>query len=71
MPYKERFQIMVTWEVDSTKIVYERVETVFVSLVADIGGLWALFAVILKFVDFFDDVHLYVITDLMRPYKTS
>ena len=37
-------------------LVVERDETVFVNWIAEAGGFWAFFAILLSLIDIFDDV---------------
>ena len=71
IPYKQRFQILVTYEVDPISIELNRDEIVFVNWVAEVGGFWAFFAIMLSLVDSLDDVQLYVVSDLIRPYQSE
>ena len=48
----------------------ERIETTIIKWLGEIGGFWAIFAVSLALVDQLDDVTLYVISDLLKPYKS-
>ena len=69
MPYKQRFQIVITYELETSLVQYERKETLFATWISEVGGFWAFFAILLKLIDYFDDVQLYVIADMIRPYR--
>ena len=51
MPYKERFHLIITYEVDSSMYQIERIETTIINWLGEIGGFWAIFAVSLALVD--------------------
>ena len=43
----------------------------FPSWIAEIVGAWAIIQFLLIITDTIDDVNLYVISDLMQPYKSN
>jgi len=57
---------MITYEVESSVIKFERVETDFWSWLSEIGGFWAFFVIFLQFFDQLEDVQLFVISDLIK-----
>ena len=65
VPYRERYHTLITYEVDRTNVKVVRKETAFFDWLANTGGFWAFFAVVLGLVDVLDDVQLYQITDLL------
>lgn len=65
VPYKQRFHTLITYEVDGTSVKFVRKETAFFDWLANTGGFWAFFAVVLGAIDILDDVQLYQITDLL------
>ena len=62
---------MITYEVDRSLHSQEREEDFFATWIAEIGGFWAVFTVLLTLIDWLDDVKLYVISDLIQPYKSK
>ena len=59
----------MTYEVEKTLHVIERVETHFTDILSNLGGYWSILAVGLIFADFFDDVQMYVVSDLLAAAK--
>ena len=50
---------------------FVRVDKMFTIWLAEIGGSWAFIKILIFLMDFFDDAQLYVIADLIAPYKTK
>ena len=70
VPYKDRFHMMITYEVDSSMSTINRVETNFSNWIGEIGGIWTFFAVVLSLAENMDDVNFYVLSDMLTPYKS-
>ena len=62
---------MITYEVDRALHRQDREEEFFAPWIAEVGGFWAIFTVLLNMIDWLDDVELYVIADLIQPYKSK
>ena len=71
MPFKERFHMMITFEVNSSMKKIERTETTFSNWLAEMGGIWTFFAILLALAENFDDVTNYVLSDILKPYKSK
>ena len=56
---------------EKTKFVVQRVEQSFSDLLSDLGGYWSILAIVLTFINFFDSVQEYVISDLHESVKTG
>lgn len=55
----------MTYEVQKTKIILERVEPTFSDLVSKLGGYTSVLAAFLILADLFDDVQLYVVSEML------
>ena len=71
VPYKERFHLMITFEVSSSMTKIERTETTFSNWLAEMGGIWTFFTLILALAENMDDVTHYVLSDILKPYKSK
>ena len=54
---------------EKTKYVVQRVEQPFSDLLSDLGGYWSILAVVLTFINYFDNVQEYVVSDLLSSVK--
>ena len=54
---------------EKTKHVIQRVEQPFLDLLSDLGGYWSILAVVLTFINYFDNVQEYVISALHESAK--
>ena len=71
IPYDARYHIIITYEVEKRLRKYVRDEIKFASWIAEIVGFWAVFALWLKIINIIDDVQIFVISDLVQPYKSK
>ena len=69
IPYREKFQFMVTYEVETNTKSIQRAELNFFAWLSLMGGFWTFFSLILNAIDFFDDVELFIVSDLLSNEK--
>lgn len=59
----------MTYEVEKTMHTVERVETHFTDILSNLGGYWSILAVGLIFANLFDDVQMFVVSDLLATAR--
>ena len=67
MPYLQKYQTAVTFEVDSTKYEMTRVEFTFFNWLATVGGLSSIALAFSNLAGAFDNAQMFVTSALIRP----
>ena len=65
IPYRKRFQTAITYEVEKTKAVIQRVETYGSDLLEKLGGYWSFLAIFLVLFEIPNNPQLYVVSDMI------